>query len=191
MKHLTNQTTVLLFTCKPYINQVWINNVSKWVLLIWTRCGELKQLNSDYKMTFFSSANIFLLCPNCFRLFMGGSADTPSHTDSCPSSLTQWWTCSWELVTTTLPSYRLSRIWWKASQLVYGGSWFFLYCHRHSADQFPASVFCRRSEGDPCSWPHRLPALTETLPATPHCDWRRWYHDAPLWPVAGGVSTTL
>lgn len=42
------------------------------------------------------------------RLFMGSSADTPSPTDSCPSSLIQWWKWSWEQVTVTLPSEALS-----------------------------------------------------------------------------------
>ena len=45
----------------------------------------------------------YLFILSTFRLLMGSSADTPSPTDSCPSSLILWWTWSLEQVIATLP----------------------------------------------------------------------------------------
>lgn len=56
---------------------------------------------------------------------------------------------------------------------------------------FLICLWFRCSEGDSCSRPLWLPAVTETLAATPHCDWRRWDDDSTVWTLAGGASTLL
>lgn len=132
---------------------------------------------SEYNMTFFNCAHIILLWPNRFRLFMGGSADTPSPTDSCPSSLTQWWTWSWELVTTTLLSDSLSRIWWKVSQFVYGASWGFFVLPW----TFCWSVPCVCVLQAQWRWPLLMTTQTSCSHRDTHCHASLWLEEMAPW----------
>lgn len=51
-------------------------------------------------------------------------------------------------------------------------------------------LVCHRSyEGDPCSWPCGLPAVSETLAATPVCDWGRREDEPSVWAVAAGTCS--
>lgn len=52
-------------------------------------------------------------------------------------------------------------------------------------------MFDRGSKGHSSSWPHRLPAVPETLAASSYRDWRGRDYDPSLWPMVGGAWTLL